>query len=294
MMSPNTLQAYAGSLPSERSPDYMPMEQGPTQTPTSLEGLRSQRVATCAVILASGFMLLKDTLSPGVASAQQGECVTTTEEVPGPEPGTTATQTKTECTADGSGNEGVESAPTAEPETATPASEPAERENERDNSPTRRPRRYDLSERQYYAGKVIALINDGKISIEPLKGGKHQRDRGSLATPMQNLKSARAGKSSRSSDRCGNAPDKAYLNPKILKFVYEVGKRVHIKITALVGGCHSDGSGHYGGDAVDIGCPVTPKKESVMRRAGRKLGIKRYMPETCANAAHQHWSTTGR
>lgn len=156
----------------------------------------------------------------------------------------------------------------------------------RPNKPPK-PRR---SEREKLAAQVNDLIADGRIKVQPLKGGLHQRDERSKSTPNRNLASALQGERSHTSSRCANAPKEgAYINTRILKFLRNLGQKTSFSITTIVGGCHKNKSKHYEGKGVDIGCPISPKKIGIAERIGRKLGIKRN-GENCAEDAHLHFS----
>ena len=157
-----------------------------------------------------------------------------------------------------------------------------------------------MGSRQELAQEVIDLVHAGRIRIEPLNG-LHARDMRSGSTPLQNLKSAARGERSDTSARCGNAPHRrgsgeAYINTRILRFLRDLGSKTTFGITAIVGGCHKNRSNHYSGTGVDIGCstvPFPPRKVSLADRIGRKVGIKRYRGENCADNGHTHWSTNG-
>lgn len=158
-----------------------------------------------------------------------------------------------------------------------------------------------MGSRQELAREVIDLIHAGRIRVEPLKG-LHARDMRSGSTPLQNLKSAARGERSDTSARCGNAPHRpgsgeAYINTRILRFLRDLGDKTTFSITAIVGGCHKNGSNHYSGNGVDIGCgkvAFPPRKVRLAERVGRPLGVKRFPGENCAQDAHNHFSTNGR
>lgn len=52
---------------------------------------------------------------------------------------------------------------------------------------------------------------------------------------------------------CSNAPNKTTgVNPNILKFIYEAAQQTNVMVNALTDKCHTDGSKHYSGEAVDL------------------------------------------
>jgi hypothetical protein len=143
------------------------------------------------------------------------------------------------------------------------------------------------------AGEVVELMQEGRIKVQRLRGGLHAKDLKTFSTPMQNLKSAISGERSQTSDRCSNAPDEGHtINAKILKFMRDLGHKTSYSVTAIVGGCHKNGSMHYLGKAVDIGCAFGARQVRTADRIGRNLGIRRNN-ENCARDAHYHYSVGG-
>jgi len=83
------------------------------------------------------------------------------------------------------------------------------------------------------------------------------------------VKDLAAGK--KGSTTCANANGKkSDVNPKILKFILEVAKKDKIMVNALTDKCHSNGSQHYKGQAVDLDLQSAPL--SVLNPAAKKNG----------------------
>jgi hypothetical protein len=88
---------------------------------------------------------------------------------------------------------------------------------------------------------------------------------------------------------CGNATSStAQINPNMLLFLVELGGQTGFQINALTDKCHSTGSNHYSGKAVDFECNAIPFD---IRRAdpiAQKYGGRRN-GETCSNDYHWHY-----
>lgn len=218
----------------------------------------------------------------------------------------TGDQTTSSCSNSGEG------APeTPAPEQPAPAPPPPEQGNEpvppkpkpkpearprpeRPSQSERRGSETTLSPRQRYAREVLALIDEGRIKIEPLRSGLHARDTAVFANPLQNLNQAARGEPSNRSERCGNTSGNHYIAENILKFMARLGRVAKYGITAIVGACHAPRSNHYIGQAVDIGCQYFKAGLNhtlkLAKKIGDKLGIKQFGGENCATAGHTHWS----
>lgn len=263
------------------------------------------RIGVATALLAA-WAIRDYAVMPSVALAQEGQTCTTTTYPDG--------SFTTECVAGGAdtGQEQDTSDPDTNqstpdnPSQHNPNNAPATGNKNKQPKKEKAPKKQDaktnprLSERQQAAKSVIRLIHEGKIVIQPLKGGKHELDLKSHSTPMDNLESALAGNPSKTSTRCkgvGAPKNKdAYINPKILEFLSETGKQVKMRVTAIVGGCHHPGSNHYAGDAIDIGCKdgkMPARQESIMQRVAKRIGLKRFTGESCEKEAHEHFSVDG-
>lgn len=81
------------------------------------------------------------------------------------------------------------------------------------------------------------------------------------------------------------------INPNVLKFVLELGRATKIGVNALTDKCHSDGSNHYSGMAVDFECQavafnITQADPIASKYSGRRNS------ETCTNNRHWHYDFT--
>jgi len=82
------------------------------------------------------------------------------------------------------------------------------------------------------------------------------------------------------------------MDPKILQFVLDLGNQTKVGVNALTDKCHSAGSNHYQGEAVDFECQGISFNVSLADSLAAKYGIKRNS-ETCSVNNHWHYSTNG-
>lgn len=148
------------------------------------------------------------------------------------------------------------------------------------------------SDRQKYATAILKQANKGHIDLVTID----RSDVRAKTTPRENLRSAMDGRQSRTTQDChgrgGTASNlrDANIDMNVLKFLYSLSKHTNYKINSIVGQCHSGGSNHYTGSAVDLGCPLDVKKAD---RIAKKYGLSRNS-ETCRANSHYHYSTNGR
>lgn len=88
---------------------------------------------------------------------------------------------------------------------------------------------------------------------------------------------------------CSNAGrSTSDINSNILEFLVELGSQTRIGVNALTDKCHSNGSPHYDGEAVDFECNAVlfdlTKGDSVAAKYGGKHNF-----ETCSANAHWHY-----
>ncbi|MBA3757257.1 hypothetical protein H0X09_00095 [Candidatus Saccharibacteria bacterium] len=145
---------------------------------------------------------------------------------------------------------------------------------------------------QQIAKQILAAAAAGKIKFNVLFGS----DIFDGSTPEQNVEQTAAGLPAKTTSTCGSsgrgaqAPSPVVaMDLNLLKFILEVSQGQNIQINALAGQCHSSGSRHYEGKAVDFGCPFNASAADAV--AG-KYGVSRNS-ENCAQNAHYHYSVGG-
>ncbi|MBX4199769.1 hypothetical protein KW789_02660, partial [Candidatus Saccharibacteria bacterium] len=142
------------------------------------------------------------------------------------------------------------------------------------------------------AKQILKQAKAGKIKFNVL----NSQDILDGSTPEQNIQETAQGNPASTTTSClgrGGIPPAPVveLNINLLKFIYELSQIESIQINALAGQCHSSSSSnHYKGLAVDFGCPFNPFQAD---RIGSKYNIADKTGETCANAAHYHYSIGG-
>lgn len=143
---------------------------------------------------------------------------------------------------------------------------------------------------QQLAQKILAAAQAGKIKfavVNPANLNDH-------SDPEDNIKYTANGQASLTSTNCAqNAPPNSSVNlsSTLLQFILDLSGSTTFTINELSGGCHtSSGSNHYKGTAVDFGCPFDA---AAADQVGSKYGISDGTGETCANAAHYHYSIGG-
>lgn len=83
---------------------------------------------------------------------------------------------------------------------------------------------------------------------------------------------------------CSNAANTTTdLNPSILKFILAAGQKTNIQVNALTDKCHSDGSNHYSGEAVDIDLQSSGSLSILTPIATKYGGTKNY------ETSHHHF-----
>ncbi len=80
----------------------------------------------------------------------------------------------------------------------------------------------------------------------------------------------------------------ANLKPEILKFLVELGNRTSIGVNSLTDKCHTSGSNHYRGIAVDFECEYIKFDTRIADPIAQKYGGKRNF-ETCVGNNHWHY-----
>lgn len=78
------------------------------------------------------------------------------------------------------------------------------------------------------------------------------------------------------------------VNVGILKFLVELGQEGPVGVNAITDKCHSTGSNHYLGKAVDFECGAVPFNTAVADKIAAKYGGARN-GETCSGNAHWHY-----
>ena len=84
----------------------------------------------------------------------------------------------------------------------------------------------------------------------------------------------------------GAKQDEVEVSTGLMKFLVELTKDTKVGINAITDKCHSSGSNHYKGIAVDFECKGIPFNTQKADRIAQKYGGARN-GETCA--AHSHW-----
>ncbi len=141
------------------------------------------------------------------------------------------------------------------------------------------------------AQKIIDLAHQNKIVIGDYSESPTS-DRADRSLASQQLEDIAAGKQASGTTRCSfSVPSKISPNVKLLQFLVDLGGQYKYTINSLFGQCHSAGSNHYNGTAVDFACPMDIGKASAV---GEPYGVSRYTGEDCDNAGHYHYSVGGR
>jgi hypothetical protein len=246
--------------------------------------LRSNRVAMSVAVLAIGVMGDR-VLGPATAYAQ--------ENIPA--------QSDTPL---------LECDPGTHPESASQDAESSEIVCVPDEAPEETPSEETVQERpapkrpsnpQAETSQDIArdILRNKNIKFKVL----HGIDKRDNSTPRDNIISVANGRLANTTKVRGCRPGmstgsnrKARPSKKILRFIRDVGERVPIVVTSIVGQCHGRTSNHPKGEAVDIGCrrEFVPRVRDLMRRIGKKVGVKKYRGESCTGHGHEHWSEDGR
>lgn len=78
------------------------------------------------------------------------------------------------------------------------------------------------------------------------------------------------------------------VNPGILKMILELGSQGKVGVNAITDKCHTAGSNHYKGQAVDFECQGVPFDTATGDRIASKYGGKRNS-ETCGGDSHWHY-----
>jgi hypothetical protein len=84
----------------------------------------------------------------------------------------------------------------------------------------------------------------------------------------------------------------ADMSPQILQFILDLGNQGKVGVNALTDKCHTAGSMHYQGKAVDFECEGVTFSTASADRLADKYGISRNS-ETCSANHHWHYSTSG-
>jgi hypothetical protein len=83
------------------------------------------------------------------------------------------------------------------------------------------------------------------------------------------------------------------VDPNILQFILELGNKTKVGVNAITDKCHTTGSNHYQGKAVDFECKGIPFDVNSADVIAKKYGLSRNS-ETCDANSHWHYSTNGR
>lgn len=167
-------------------------------------------------------------------------------------------------------------------------------DRKRDRKPHER-----LTARQKVAKEILALSRDGKIKFNAINN--HGIDSSNRTTPRWNIKQTAQGEKALTNRDCGSrggstAPNKkTFLDIRLLRFMRDLGKSTSYKVNSVTGQCHSNGSRHYKGQAVDIGCHFSSNQVIKARRIGGKYNISDFKGENCTPAGkmHYHFSIGG-
>lgn len=148
---------------------------------------------------------------------------------------------------------------------------------------------------QTLAKQILELRNQGKISIADYSEGRGS-DSADRSLASQQLADLADGKAANLSSRCTNngsgAGRSTGADVNVLKFLVALGNTTNYSLNSLFGQCHSAGSRHYSGQAVDFGCPFNT---SVGDSVGNQYGVSRLASEACGGAGnHYHYSVGGR
>lgn len=82
------------------------------------------------------------------------------------------------------------------------------------------------------------------------------------------------------------------INPGILQFLVELGSQMKVGVNAITDKCHSSGSNHYKGQAVDFECKAVAFDITKADPIAQKYGGKRNS-ETCSGDEHWHYDFIG-
>ncbi|GAA3395075.1 hypothetical protein [Cryptosporangium minutisporangium] len=148
---------------------------------------------------------------------------------------------------------------------------------------------------QYSAAELAQQILDlraaGRIGIYDYSARK-EADRADRSLASQQLVDIAAGRRANLSRRCHDGR-LVRIRPdiRILRFLADLGmSHGAYTINVLFGQCHSRGSLHYRGQAVDLRCGLVTTDADA---SAIMFGIKRNL-ETCRQHAHWHYSVGGR
>jgi hypothetical protein len=83
------------------------------------------------------------------------------------------------------------------------------------------------------------------------------------------------------------------VNPAILQMILDIGNQTKVGVNAITDKCHTTGSNHYQGKAVDFECQGVPFDVSLGDTIAKKYGLSKN-GETCAANQHWHYSTNGQ
>ncbi len=135
------------------------------------------------------------------------------------------------------------------------------------------------------AQQLLDLKNQNKIKITDYSSNmaSDRKDRSLASLQLEDLA---AGKQANLSSRCITGSTNA--DPKLLSFLVDLAAYNTYTISSLFGQCHSDGSAHYSGKAVDFGCPFNVSQGDAV---ANKYGVRRYAAESCGGKGnHYHYS----
>ncbi|QQS20200.1 hypothetical protein IPL85_01975 [Candidatus Saccharibacteria bacterium] len=135
------------------------------------------------------------------------------------------------------------------------------------------------------AKQILALRDSGKITIADYSSNK-AADSATRSLASQQLEDMAAGKPVGITTRCAyQMPATITPHPSLLKFLVDYGNQYHYKINSLFGQCHSAGSQHGRGQAVDFGCPANVQLGDSI---GQKYNVVRFLGESCGGPGN-HW-----